>query len=105
MSDRAIGVSLLREARDAGLIVALDGDTVRLRASAEPPQVLVQSLRRHKDALVRALRSEHCGIGAARPPERTCHSCGGGLQPDDDDLSLCSACRWYADRFAPRRMQ
>lgn len=48
---------LLDEARRHGVTIAVDGDRMKMRAAAPPPPELVQRLRLHKTAIIRALTS------------------------------------------------
>jgi hypothetical protein len=51
----------LHAARAAGITVALDGETLLLEATAEPPQAVLDALSRHKLAILDLLRSGQCG--------------------------------------------
>ena len=51
----------LRAARTAGITVTLDGETLLLKATAEPPQAVLDALSRHKLAILDLLRPGQCG--------------------------------------------
>jgi hypothetical protein len=51
----------LRAARTAGITVTLDGETLLLEATAEPPQAVLDALSRHKLAILDLLRPGQCG--------------------------------------------
>ena len=59
-------LSVLRDARAAGIEFDVVGEDVRLTAQREPPQELVEALRRHKAEIV-ALLSETSEPAEARP--------------------------------------
>lgn len=50
-------------------------------------------------------RRQDAAIGVCRPPDRRCPSCGGGLQSEDEDDSLCRTCRWTFEHLGPGRPQ
>jgi hypothetical protein len=54
-------VDALRAARAAGVIVAVDGDDLVLKASAPPLPPVLESLSRHKPAIVTLLRLANDG--------------------------------------------
>jgi hypothetical protein len=63
------GAEALRAARDAGVVVGVDGDDLILEASAPPPAAILDSLSHHKPEVLALLRATHgdrckyCGKG------------------------------------------
>ena len=96
--------AVLAECDRLGVVLRADGDLIRFRPRSAVDDDLLAAIRERKPELLEYLST---GIGVARPPapHRRCPSCGGGLQPGDDDLGLCGTCLWFAERFAPRRPQ
>jgi hypothetical protein len=54
----------IREARAAGVQVAIDGDALTLEASAAPPPAVIESLSRHKAEIIALLRPADDGWSA-----------------------------------------
>ena len=92
---------LLEEVRLLGADVYAEGDRLVLRPASRLSPEFVETLRAHKPELLAALRAEQqpAGgrIGPWQPPgamSRQCPSCGGGLQPSDQDGERCFTCSW-----------
>jgi len=53
--------SALAMARAAGVTVVMDGDGLKMKAAAKPPDAVIEEIRRHKPAILELLRSNPYG--------------------------------------------
>jgi hypothetical protein len=67
-------LSLLRQITDAGALVWLDGEAIRIRGGSALPDAVVEQLRRNKPAVMEALR----GLPV-------CAECGAVISPDEPE--------------------
>ena len=105
----SVAERLILRAQAEGISMHAYGRRLHLRAASPPIPELLEAIRVHKDEILEALRNHRRSrsIGCLKPPVlmRTCPGCHAGLQPDDEDLALCSSCRWSAEYLAPARVQ
>jgi hypothetical protein len=54
-------IEVLAAARTAGVRVVIDGDGLKMKAAAKPPDAVIEEIRRHKPAILELLRSNPHG--------------------------------------------
>ena len=57
---------VIEEAAAAGIRIAIEGDSLSLEATAQPPKAIIDLIAQHKPEIIDLLRSDRDGLSEAR---------------------------------------
>lgn len=93
-------IEVLAAARAAGVRVVIDGDGLKMKAAAKPPDAVIEAIRRHKPEILELLRSNPYGEVVAKLRSK----CPARIDPDRWEQAIRDAdsflSQWGAQALA-----